>query len=522
LTNSTPEWLLVMRTLTGTVEAPGASDNPKIISMAAEIGKRFPEHANYAALYVHDSIPWCGLCAAYCMAMCDPPIEPPFGSTDTQRWMWARAWGTDPNFIELDVPQPGCVVVLTRTGGGHVTFYERTEGNYLVCRGGNQSDSVNTAKYKRSDVVALMWPRTTGEPLPVPEPAERRELSKGDTGQDVIIVQSALGIPADGDFGDITEAAVLAYQKAVGIGADGVVGPETWQKIDDLIARVAAGSSGLAPELEDAIIKLAKASPVMNFSWPDRSKAPPGYIPGMCLCFALAATLYEEGAAIGLALAQADKGEAATDALTWYRSQLLEHEMNCDKPGIDTLRHLFVLLIGLGMRESSGRYCEGRDMSATNVSADTCEAGLFQMSWNMRTASPLMLTLLEDYVTDPNGFLPTFQEKVSPSANEIASYGTGQGATYQWLAKYSPAFAAMTTAVGLRTRRQHWGPINRREVDIVPAVNSLLLQVQELLGEPPVPTPEPEPEPDIAEVSITIESQGKVRVLVNDIVVSIT
>ena len=35
--------------------------------------------------------------------------------------------------------------------------------------------------------------------------------------------------------------------------------------------------------------------------------------------------------------------------------------MRNDVSGIDTLRHLFVLMIGLGMRELSGRYCEGRD-----------------------------------------------------------------------------------------------------------------------------------------------------------------
>jgi len=34
------------------------------------------------------------------------------------------------------------------------------------------------------------------------------------------------------------------------------------------------------------------------------------------------------------------------------------------------------------MRESSGQYCCGRDTSEDNTTADTAEAGLFQMSWN--------------------------------------------------------------------------------------------------------------------------------------------
>jgi len=44
--------------------------------------------------------------------------------------------------------------------------------------------------------------------------------------------------------------------------------------------------------------------------------------------------------------------------------------------------------MGLGMRESSGRYCEGRDRNANNVTSDTAEAGLFQMSWDIHGVKP--------------------------------------------------------------------------------------------------------------------------------------
>lgn len=40
-----------------------------------------------------------------------------------------------------------------------------------------------------------------------------------------------------------------------------------------------------------------------------------------------------------------------------------------ESSGVATLRHVFVLLFGLGMRESSGRYCEGRDRSVSNTTA---------------------------------------------------------------------------------------------------------------------------------------------------------
>jgi len=66
--------------------------------------------------------------------------------------------------------------------------------------------------------------------------------------------------------------------------------------------------------------------------------------------------------------------------------------MDNSRGGVDVLRHLFVLLTGLGMRESSGHYGEGRDASATNTSAYTAEAGLFQVSYNSHHASLLLVT----------------------------------------------------------------------------------------------------------------------------------
>lgn len=64
--------------------------------------------------------------------------------------------------------------------------------------------------------------RTTS-PLPV--------LKMGDTGDEVKILQKALGIAGDGDFGPVTKAAVVAFQKKSRLYADGVVGKNTWAKL---------------------------------------------------------------------------------------------------------------------------------------------------------------------------------------------------------------------------------------------------------------------------------------------------
>ena len=49
------------------------------------------------------------------------------------------------------------------------------------------------------------------------------------------------------------------------------------------------------------------------------------------------------------------------------------------------------------MRESSGKYCEGRDKSADNTTAETAEAGLFQTSFNARRSSPLLPKLFAEF-----------------------------------------------------------------------------------------------------------------------------
>jgi hypothetical protein len=130
-------WISYMRAITGTKELPGEADSSIILSWTADIAKAFPEMAVYAKSYKHDATPWCGLALAYTMAKAG--IKP--------------AWGRP---VELT---PGCVLVFSRAGGGHVTTCEKVEGNTFWCRGGNQSDMVNVIKKARdSSFVGARWP----------------------------------------------------------------------------------------------------------------------------------------------------------------------------------------------------------------------------------------------------------------------------------------------------------------------------------------------------------------------------
>ena len=150
--------------------------------------------------------------------------------------------------------------------------------------------------------------------------------------------------------------------------------------------------------ISEIVSQIAANSALARVSWDGgRGRAPLGYIKGMAVMFAVALRKLAQGDPAAVEMARASSGDPSRDALAYYASEFARLGMRNDVSGIDTLRHLFVLMIGLGMRELSGRYCEGRDQSASNTSADTAEAGLFQMSWDAHGASRQISRLLDEY-----------------------------------------------------------------------------------------------------------------------------
>lgn len=135
-----PAWYTLALGERGAKEAPGAADNPAVRAYYADAGH--PE-------VKHDSVPWC---AAFVGAMLARSGVKPSGSLAARSYL---DWG-----VRLAAPRQGCVVVLKRGKGwqGHVTFYDREESGLYVCLGGNQSDKVGFATYRKSLVLGLRWP----------------------------------------------------------------------------------------------------------------------------------------------------------------------------------------------------------------------------------------------------------------------------------------------------------------------------------------------------------------------------
>lgn len=229
----------------------------------------------------------------------------------------------------------------------------------------------------------------------------------------------------------------------------------------------------------DPIIQIASRSAITTYNWPERGIAPLGYTKGMALVFARVYCKLREGAAYAVEMAAANTGNSSKDALAHYSQQFHELGMDNEASSVDTLRHLFVLLLGLGMRESSGRWCEGRDRSADNTTSETAEAGLFQTSWNARSANRLLPQLFNDYRAIPDGFLDVFKEGVQVGPHDLENFGSGDGEEFQHLSKECPAFAAEFAAIGLRNIRTHWGPINTHAAELRPEADRMFLRIQQ-------------------------------------------
>jgi hypothetical protein len=329
------------------------------------------------------------------------------------------------------------------------------------------------------------WP---DNPYDVPL-EDRPVIGVGDFGPDVEDLQQLLNwtelrpeLAMDGDFGPATEDATKAYQASRGLDYDGIAGQQTW-------GALYARQEALPPpphvlserEIED-ICDIANDSAIASYSWDDRGRAPVGYTQGMALAFAQSCRKLELGHP---AVVEMSKARTASDkdALNLYRADYERLGMSNERDGIDTLRHLYALMLGSGMRESSGRHCEGRDQSASNTTSDTAEAGLFQTSYNAHSASdPEFDNLMVEYSNPANQatcYLSQFDDGVSCSSSEWSCYGSGTGYKFQELCKKCPAFAVETHGLTLRNLANHYGPIIRHETELRSDADRMFKQVQD-------------------------------------------
>jgi hypothetical protein len=310
----------------------------------------------------------------------------------------------------------------------------------------------------------------------------RPTISEGDVGTDVM---DLLNLLPTYYFDAALTAAVKDYQRSRGLNADGVVGPQTWEALEDNAPPyVPPGLPSPMPvNMQEEISRIAANSEIASYDWDDRGCAPIGYITGVALAFGNTYRQWRIGYPPAVDMARADTGNESKDALAWYADIFADLDMSNDEDGADTLRHLWVLILGLGMRESSGQHCCGRDQSASNTSSNTCEAGAWQTSYDAHGCSANWDMLFDAFAAaiandQPQGFLEEFENNVSCSSSDWQNYGSGNGLLHQQMSKNQPAYAAEVCGITLRNLRQHYGPINRHEVEVRREADDMLAAIQ--------------------------------------------
>ena len=137
-----PKMIVEALKLFGTMEKPGAANNPTIVAWAKEVG------GEVADVYKADSIPWCGLFMAV--------VARRAGKEIPKHPLWALSWSAFG--ARTDAPALGDVLVFTRNGGGHVGLYVGEDAGAFHVLGGNQSDRVCITRIAKARLYAARRP----------------------------------------------------------------------------------------------------------------------------------------------------------------------------------------------------------------------------------------------------------------------------------------------------------------------------------------------------------------------------
>jgi murein DD-endopeptidase MepM/ murein hydrolase activator NlpD len=105
--------------------------------------------------------------------------------------------------------------------GAHLHFSFRMGGTHTSGAGNIDFETM----------VGASTPAPAPKAAPAKPGALRPTIMRGSKGEHVSYLQGKLKLTADGDFGQLTHKAVVAFQQANKLVADGIVGNNTWKVI---------------------------------------------------------------------------------------------------------------------------------------------------------------------------------------------------------------------------------------------------------------------------------------------------
>lgn len=225
---------------------------------------------------------------------------------------------------------------------------------------------------------------------------------------------------------------------------------------------------GEAITLHGKLHDIALSSECASSPHDEQGKPPKSFLRGITLSFARAVCHPGEKA---VQIASQPVGSASVDFLAHYGLNPATHQ--------ERLATTYSLLVGSAARESSWRWCVGKDPGASNTTAETCEAGLYQTSWNSRAASPALTDLFRKFQASKQGcFAVEYRGATTCSEANLKNWGTGEGVAFQLLTKECPGFASEYHAVMVRVRRTHYGPINAKKSLVKPECTAMFRKIR--------------------------------------------
>lgn len=204
--------------------------------------------------------PWCGSFLMWCANEAGVKVPNTVSTVSG-----AAAFNKMGTWFDADcgeAPQPGDFLYHDFPGDGvdrisHVSLCVKDNGDgTVVSIDGNSASSAKGSQRNGGEVVMkdraykankkkvmisiVGWGRpnykgnevTAKIPAPVEAPAFPGTIKPGTTGSGVKVIQRALGLASDGEYGPATKKAVIGFQdNHPGLDSNGIVGPKTWAEL---------------------------------------------------------------------------------------------------------------------------------------------------------------------------------------------------------------------------------------------------------------------------------------------------
>lgn len=206
----------------------------------------------------------------------------------------------------------------------------------------------------------------------------------------------------------------------------------------------------------EQIKDLAANSSCANYSWKNSGVAPAGYIKGVALSFARSVCRLKKAEQVPSALATILSGASSNnplkDALSFFRNKFSNVSVSVDTIGVDPLRAVYTLGMGFGIKQNGGATCN----TPTNFSAIN--------------AFSVLSKLYSEYKSGNSSrcFLDVFNEGTNCTTKSSC-----------------PALATELGMTLLRINPSQFTTVANRNVEVVPACDQLLQDVQNLIEQDP-------------------------------------